>query len=122
MGEIFKTCFMDERTTVINHKVFGDCYLVPEKDVKRITNFVLSSYFGFIVSRVQGGIFVPVDISESEEHSTLECINKDSAEQVAMLVLKNFEGVGVEYDYLTILEKITDLMHLIGQGIDLGED
>jgi hypothetical protein len=118
MGEIFKNCFMDSRTVVINHKVFGDCYMIPEGDIKRVSNFVLSSFLGLIVQRCADGRMIPVDTSDTDDHTTLELMKDNPYSELACKkILEDFEGVATEHDYFSVLEKITDLLYMM----DIGE-
>ncbi len=61
MGEIFKGVFMDSRTTIINHKQFGDCYVIPKSEMKEAVNFVFNSFLKLEIQDVDNKMYAITD-------------------------------------------------------------
>ena len=113
MGEIFKSVFMDSRTTVINHKQFGDCYIIPKEDMKQSTIFVLSSLLAIHVNDDTGLMLLKAD----SDKPVLEQVKDSPYTGFLEAVIKyNAEGVNDEFDWYTILTKIVDLAYCYDLG------
>ena len=115
MGDIFKSVFMDSKTTVINHKQFGDCYVIPKTEMKAAVNFALSSLLALTLKE-DGSRIV---LSDNADSPTLEQMKGSPYNEFLKAVIEcNVEGVSDEYDWFTILGKVVDLSYLY----DIGEN
>lgn len=115
MGEIFKSVFMEPYTTVINHKQFGDCYIIPKNRMKDAVNFALSSFLG--IELKDEGERIVLDLEG--DIALLEQMKGSPYNDFVRAVIEcNVEGVSDEHDWFSILNKVIDLTYLY----DIGED
>ena len=99
MGQIFKEAFMGLETTTINHKQFGDCYLIPKSEMKQAVNFMLGSFLNLTVDDSKVG---PLEQMRDTPYS----------EFMLKMINTNDEGLQDESDYFSVLTRLIDCMYL----------
>jgi hypothetical protein len=108
MGQIFKEVFMGRETTIINHKQFGECYVIPKTEMKKEVNFILGSLLNITVDHKDGLMVV----TEGSEVGPLEqMVGTPYRDFILKSINDNDEGLQDEADYLSFLTKLVDCLY-----------
>lgn len=107
MGQIFKDVFFDNNTTVINHKQFGECYMIPKERMKEAVNFVLGSFLDIKIKESGGKLEC-----FSGANLTLSDISIEYHDEALRLFDRNCEGLQDDFDFFTALEKLVDCLYV----------
>ena len=109
MGQIFKEAFMGLETTTINHKQFGDCYLIPKSEMKQAVNFMLGSFLNLTVEDKDG---LMVAVKGSKVGPLEQMRDTPYSEFMLKMINTNDEGLQDESDYFSVLTRLIDCMYL----------